>query len=204
MKVHPLLAAIDDPVLMRRAPFMALVDDVLSASECAAHIARMEALVPRAAPITTARGFEMRPDIRNNDRVMFDDVALAAELFARLRDVVPARMDDDGVAVAPVGLNERFRGYRYGAGHRFAPHFDGAFVRSRTERSQLTVLFYLNDGFSGGETTFADWEITVHPKQGQALIFYHPILHEGCVVTDGLKYVLRSDVMYRRSDATLR
>jgi hypothetical protein len=28
-----------------------------------------------------------------------------------------------------------------------------------------------------------------------ALLFQHQLLHEGCVVTSGVKYVLRSDVM---------
>jgi hypothetical protein len=30
------------------------------------------------------------------------------------------------------------------------------------------------------------------------LLFNHHLLHEGAVVTQGLKYAVRSDVMYRR------
>ena len=30
----------------------------------------------------------------------------------------------------------------------------------------------------------------------QVLIFTHPVLHEGCAVTKGRKYCVRSDVMY--------
>ena len=37
---------------------------------------------------------------------------------------------------------------------------------------------------------------TVLPRTGSALIFTHPVLHEGCEVTRGRKYVLRTDVMY--------
>jgi hypothetical protein len=29
-----------------------------------------------------------------------------------------------------------------------------------------------------------------------ALVFDHGLIHEGAAVTDGVKYVLRSDVMY--------
>ena len=43
----------------------------------------------------------------------------------------------------PVGVNERFRFYRYGAGQYFEPHYDGYFRRSVTERSLWTVLIYL-------------------------------------------------------------
>lgn len=35
------------------------------------------------------------------------------------------------------------------------------------------------------------------PRTGTALLFQHLLVHEGCVVRTGVKYVLRSDVMYR-------
>ncbi|WP_315705976.1 MULTISPECIES: hypothetical protein [unclassified Bradyrhizobium] len=38
----------------------------------------------------------------------------------------------------------------------------------------------------------------ITPEQGMALLFHHPIMHRGDPVTRGRKYVLRSDVMYRR------
>ncbi len=123
---------------------------------------------------------------------MFEDVSLAASLFDRLRPALPIRDD------TPVGLNERFRGYRYTAGQRFRPHFDGAFVRNEHERSEITLLLYLSDGFVGGDTLFNDLNLRVTPRTGIALLFQHLILHEGCAVLGGTKYVLRSDVMYRR------
>ena len=32
-----------------------------------------------------------------------------------------------------------------------------------------------------------------------ALLFQHRLLHEGAEVTAGVKYVVRSDIMYRRA-----
>ena len=61
----------------------------------------------------------------------------------------------------------------------------------------LTLIVYLNDDFEGGETDF-DLGVCVDPRPGTALLFQHFLLHEGCKVTAGMKYVLRSDVMYRR------
>ncbi len=176
--------------------FTLLLDDVLTSQECETLMKRIDALSPAVAPITTARGFVMDPEIRNNERVIFDDPALAAEVFSRLKPALPAQLED--VEGVPVGLNERFRGYRYSPGQRFAPHFDGSFIRSPRERSELTVLLYLNDGFLGGATHFLDLEERVVPKRGQALLFEHYILHEGCAVDEGRKYVLRTDVMYQR------
>jgi hypothetical protein len=46
-------------------------------------------------------------------------------------------------------------------------------------------------------TRFHDYEIDVVPRTGMALLFQHRVWHEGCEVTSGVKYVLRSDVMYR-------
>jgi predicted 2-oxoglutarate/Fe(II)-dependent dioxygenase YbiX len=183
---------IDGDALDLSAPLVFTIPDVYSPAECAELIARIERQGPEAAPITTREGFEMRPDIRNNTRVMFDDVELAAELHARIASGVPARL----CGRRPVGVNERFRCYRYEPGQRFAPHYDGAFTRSPTERSELTFMVYLNDDFTGGTTTFWDFEATVSPRTGSALLFQHFTLHEGCVVRSGVKYVLRSDVMY--------
>lgn len=182
----------DDPVDYS-ATLVWTVDDVLTAEECAGLIAKIDALGPTSAPITTAAGFVMRPDIRNNTRVVFDDVALAARLFERVRGTLPEVLSNR----EPVGANERFRCYRYEPGQRFAAHYDGAFDRSKTEGSLLTFMVYLNEGFGGGSTAFLHYGREVVPRTGTALLFQHRLLHEGCAVTSGVKYVLRSDVMYR-------
>jgi predicted 2-oxoglutarate/Fe(II)-dependent dioxygenase YbiX len=179
-----------------RVPWVAVVDEALDAEFCARLIARIEACSPAVAPITTAAGAVLNERVRNNDRVMFDDAALAAELFERTRATLPETFDGGTL----VGFNERFRGYRYREGQRFAPHFDGAYARPETpagrECSEITVLFYLNDGFTGGETKILDYEVLFVPRTGAALLFQHAILHEGCPVASGVKYVLRTDVMY--------
>ena len=88
-----------------------------------------------------------------------------------------------------VGFNERFRFYRYDVGQKFAPHYDGHFQRDDGDRSELTVLFYLNDDFAGGETEFYTDDRTlrysIRPERGMALVFAHLQLHEGAPVTSG-------------------
>ncbi len=180
--------------LDQNAPLVFTVDGVLAPAECAAMIDRIERLGPEVAPITTSRGPVMRTDIRNNARVMFDDPPYAAMLFDRIAPHVPPML----CGMRPVGANERFRCYRYDVDQRFAPHYDGAFVRDDDERSLLTFMVYLNEGFGGGATEFHDFGVTVVPRTGTALLFQHFLLHEGCFVTSGTKYALRTDVMYRR------
>jgi hypothetical protein len=171
------------------------VDGVLTRDECDALIERIEAAGCTPAPITTGDGFVMRPDIRNNTRVIFDDTRLAAELFARVRDRVPRVRSGRQL----VGANERLRCYRYEPGQYFAPHRDGAFVRNSTERSLLTFMVYLNEDFVGGATRFYELDECVAPRVGMGLFFDHALLHEGCNVESGVKYVVRSDVMYRNA-----
>ncbi len=179
------------------APLVWTVDGVFSPSECTEAIARMEALEPEIATINARGGPVLDRGIRNNDRVIFDDIDLAARLFDRIRPHIPARL----MGKEPVGVNERFRGYRYREGQRFAPHYDGSFLRSPRERSLLTFMIYLNEGFEGGETDFLELRQKISPRTGQALLFQHFLLHEGCILKRGTKYALRSDIMYREVDA---
>ena len=174
-------------------PLIWTLDGVLSPGECTALIGRIDALGPVEAPITTPGGFVMRPDIRNNTRVILEDEALAEDLFRRVRPALPAMMK----GMALWGANERFRCYRYAPGQRFAMHYDGSFVRGEHERSLVTFMIYLNEGCEGGATHFPVNQRTIEPRAGRALFFQHHLLHEGCPVESGVKYVLRSDIMYR-------
>lgn len=168
----------------------------LTPEECAEFVALSEGEGYDDAPITTSAGFVMRPDIRNNTRVIWDDVPLAARLWERLAPHFA--MPYSGLK--PVGLNERFRFYRYDPGQRFAPHFDGSFRRENGEESRVTLILYLNEDCEGGETRIEvpvlEDPLAVRPRMGRALLFVHRLLHEGAPVTAGRKYVLRTDVMY--------
>lgn len=180
-----------------------VIHDFLTPEECEHFISRSEAVGYGDAPITTTNGPVMRKDIRNNDRVMIDDVSLAEAMWERLKPFFDERVG----FWLPAGLNERWRFYRYDPGQQFDWHFDGAYERSPLERSAFTFMIYLNGGVAGGATEFnlrsrggvqpGDPIIRVQPEAGKALVFVHRILHRGAPVADGRKYVLRTDVMCR-------
>lgn len=155
-------------------------------------VERAESVGFEIATINAWDGPRVDTTIRNNDRVILDDVELATELWGRVRDRIPLLRGGRHVR----GLNERFRFYRYAPGQKFAWHSDGPFQRENGEVSLLTFMIYLNEGYRGGATRF-DWT-EVAGKEGMALIFEHELVHEGAELTEGVKYVLRSDVMYGR------
>jgi hypothetical protein len=166
------------------------VTDFLSLEECDRYIALAEGEGFGDAPINTLFGPVVEKEIRNNDRVILDEPTLAQMIWERAKDYVPGVLAGFRV----VGINERFRFYRYDPGQTFRWHRDGYFQRDNGERSRLTLMIYLNDEFEGGETCFE--EVVVRPQRGMALCFVHHLLHEGAEVKSGRKYVMRTDVMY--------
>ena len=167
----------------------------LSPAECKNWIRWAEKEGFDSAPVTTALGPILLPRVRNNTRVMLDDVEAASDLWSRLLPLLPGGLR----AEQPVGLNERFRFYRYDPGQRFAPHCDGYYARpDGSEVSRLTLLLYLNGDCLGGETRLiSPVAREIRPETGSVLIFPHGFCHEGCEVFAGRKYVLRTDVMFR-------
>lgn len=103
----------------------------------------------------------------------------------------------------PIGLNPNIRVYRYSKGQRFGRHVDDSvYVERPAGETQYTLLIYLSS-VVGGETIFYDDRgrklATVAPQPGLALLHRHGdycLEHEGAMVKDGVKYVLRSDVVY--------
>lgn len=60
------------------------LDNILSPEECVEYITLTENIGYTDAPINTIRGFEIRLDIRNNQRVILDDQERAFDLWQRV------------------------------------------------------------------------------------------------------------------------
>lgn len=167
------------------------VSEFLTAAECDGYIAMTESKGYAEAAVSTPMGEQIVVrGIRDNDRVIVDDEPLAQRLWERVRPYCPPFVK----GYEAIGMNERFRFYRYDPGQVFRWHVDGAYRRPNGEMSRLTFMIYLNDDFEGGETHFEAQ--SVKPEKGMALLFAHGYLHEGGEVFAGRKYVLRSDIMF--------
>jgi len=115
------------------APGIFTVAGVLTAEECHEYIAWSESHGYETASVSMAGGAVVRPDIRNDARVMANTPARAADIWARISTDVPSILEDRRA----VGLNERLRFYRYDPGQRFAPHTDGCHRRRNGDESLL-------------------------------------------------------------------
>ena len=160
----------------------------LSNTDCDRYLRIAEDIGFQDAPVNTNRGEVMLKEIRNNERVIWDHPETAERFWSIAKDFF---LSDS--FWRPVGLNERFRFYRYDVGQQFDWHRDGSFARENGERSRWTLLIYLNEDFEGGATTVG--ELDIQPQTGLALCFAHHRMHKGQPVLKGRKYVLRTDVM---------
>lgn len=168
-----------------------LLEDFFSEQECDDLILWSEQRGYEEAKVQVYGKQVMVKNMRNNSRINYVDFDLAERMWERFK---PYAVLEFGNSRA-IGLNELFRFYRYEPGQYFKKHIDGSYIRENGEASYFTFMIYLNDDFEGGETTFE--QFTVQPKKGTALIFHHPIKHAGEQIRSGVKYALRTDVMYK-------
>jgi hypothetical protein len=183
--------------------------NVLSDEECDRFVQIGEALGYHGdAPVSLSRS------IRHNDNCNWIvDESVDGPIWDRCRGFFGVSLFDGR---RPLGLNARFRFYRYGRGDFFDPHTDGAWPGSRVvdgqlvtdaygdRLSQMTALIFLSDGYEGGRTLFHTGPTSIAPVQtpkGAILCFPHGMhpqhcVHAGEVVTAGRKYIIRTDVLY--------
>ena len=172
--------------------FKVTIDNLLTQDECDNLIKTGENSGFELSSIRTGKGDVIREDIRNNSRVILDDKSFANELFDKIKGNLPKEVDGWKLK----GLNEQVKIYKYTEGQQFKMHRDAPYVRNENERSFFTMMVYLNEGFEGGDTFFMDGSII--PKTGNCLIFWQDQLHAGVEVTKGVKYAIRTDVMYEK------
>ena len=197
-------------------PLVGTVDRLLSEEECARLIGFSTSQGYQVAKETIGHGRNTVIDINKlslSGRVVIESQHFADLLWERLAPLLPPVSPSGwGATWEPVGLNEHFRFLRYGQGDYFKLHRDGGYVREETdprygECSFQTLLIYLDSPSEGGETFFsllagphldkANQVGIVSIRPGRALCFEHNLEHGSAEIREGVKHVMRTDVMYR-------
>ncbi|KAI0082759.1 hypothetical protein K474DRAFT_1585268 [Panus rudis PR-1116 ss-1] len=190
-----------------------LIDDFFTLEECKAYIRFIESLPLELTPPKKRGEAE-----RVNHRISITSVDFARDLHAVLAPHLPTtfpypasvRKRDGTQNRVPHSLNSNIRMYKYTPGQHFGPHYDDSVRDLQTgAKSEWTLLIYLSgleDGVRGGETVFyrdqrgkAREVISAPLTRGTALLHRHGnecLLHEGSPVLSGVKYILRSDLMF--------
>lgn len=161
---------------------------------------------------------------RANNRFLGLSKELAKVLWKRTNEFLPKTGKPFGFGVDGVWkasfINECFRFSEYIAPNiGFKLHRDASYIKNHENRSIYTILLYLNDNYEGGHTNIYETpkgrkigmtvaEETngkqlkiIHnniPKSGSMLIFNHDTIHEGSKVTKGIKYIIRTDLVFER------
>ncbi|CAJ1347086.1 unnamed protein product [Effrenium voratum] len=190
-----------------------VLHDAFSEEECQQLIELTEQMgYTEDAPVSLGR------NIRHNENcVWIADEETSRVAFERCADLLPNDTDTN----IPVGINRRWRFYKYNVGDIFRPHLDGSWAGSGIDStgnlvhdifgdrwSKMSWVLYLNDNFQGGGTRFIlkrfgmDLVREVPARRGSVLCFFHgehplSLLHEGALVTAGTKYIVRSEVLYK-------
>ncbi len=185
--------------LLRERPRIASMPVLLSRDEC-------EFLISRGAPylqpaqVAGVGGAAIVSRIRNNDSMLFSPADTDA--VVQSLDSLIAR-----VLGRPAVNGERLAMLRYRSGQSYAPHCDWIDPRVPGKAEQVavhgqrvaTLLVYLNEGYSAGETRFVELDWSFKGGRGDALLWSNvkpdgsiePLtLHEGRPPSSGEKWLL--------------
>jgi hypothetical protein len=184
--------------------FAIILDNVFTKEECECLIKLSEEIPENYEIAKVSYNDEQIIDTsyRNNKRWLHFNKKLAETFFEKIKSYIPIEFEGNPVSC----LNERLSFLKYLPGEYFKPHEDGYYIRpDNSEMSYITVQIYLNDldEEHGGTTTFIEdvynriyKNYSVTPKTGRVLLFQHDIEHEGSILKSGVKYCIRTDVMY--------
>lgn len=171
--------------------YLKVFDNILSPEECEKLIEHFDSESKSSDIKYIDRG------IANYFRLEENNNTLSETLWNKIKDYIPRHYAGGEL----VRLNKHFRFSKYEPGMRFDMHRDGTNQDSYGNRSVLTLNIFLNNAFSGGETDFFNEDKSLYystkPKQGRAALFDGSWLHCGNEVSEGCKYLLRTDVMLK-------
>jgi hypothetical protein len=157
-----------------------IIDNFLSPKECSDYITLIDTIrlsKDKHVPFTNNA---------SNFNHKYVDLVLSEHFYKKLIDKWPS--------AEPIGPNNLIMISRYNAGENFGIHTDTGLFYDKLNRikTRYTMLIYLNDDFTGGNTVFYDTSFNVTrvvvPKKGSCLVFDIDLWHEGREILNGNKY----------------
>ncbi len=185
-------------VFSSEQPVIALVADVLDDTECDRLIEIGREHVQRSSVVDPDSGKEITIEERRSEGAFVNAStdALVETIDRRIAELFRQ----------PVENGEDLHVLRYGMGGEYRPHYDyfpeeqagSKHHMQRGGQRIATVILYLNEVEQGGDTTFPDIGLAIHPRRGSALYFEYvnelgqsdpKTLHAGTPVEKGEKWI---------------
>lgn len=196
------------PVLLRlEQPILALLMDVLNNDECARLIDTARDRLRPSTVVDPLTGEDKIASHRNSEGMFFQlqETPFIASLDRRISELMNC----------PLENGEGLQILRYRSGAKSLPHFDFLATSNTTNRESIarsgqrisSLVIYLNDVASGGETQFPEIGLSVSPHKGNAVYFEytnskhqvdHRSAHAGAMVNTGEKWVATKWMRERR------
>ncbi len=178
-----------------------VIENVLSHKECLQWISDSEKVGYNPAMIRASPDGQqvLDTEMRKNDRAYIDnDIEKLSLLWDRVSPHFPDT--DTDTYGTPIELNSRLRFLRYGPGNYFKAHYDQNVIMPEGKVSYWTLQAYLNDDFEGGNLVFLELpgnkSVKIKPKEGSVVLFDQELLHKADEVESGVKYAVRTDVIF--------
>ncbi len=178
---------------MKLNDFVRVYDNVLPLSLCDILIETFEASTHKEVVDNDYKPFFTQLNLTKNytdwnEAIISTAIKCFSEYALELRDWAQFLKGNQ------LALEEfRIKRYNSGTGEQFDTHVDACNLES--SKRYLSMLFYLNDDFTGGETVFLPGEfdqLEVKPKKGSVLMFpptwQYP--HAGLPLITGTKYIM--------------
>jgi len=183
-------------------PQAGVFENFLTPQECS-FLAQAAAPAFRPAAVgMTSSGQTMRSAVRTCETAAFPWVAETPAIHAINRRIASA-------SGTQAEWGETLQVLRYHPGQEFKPHRDC--TEATDNQRVLTMLVYLNDAYTGGETLFLKNGLEVRGKLGDALLFRNAddsgqpdpdSLHAGLPVKTGMKLVASRWIRQKRFGPT--
>lgn len=178
---------------------LSCINNVLSDAECDNLINITENLKYKEASLFTINGKEYFDYYtRKSQRCIIDNFDFANKLLQRITNYIPHIYRGKQFH----SINERLRFLKYETDDNFNRHSDACYSdESNNISSMITILIYLNENYEGANTTFFtnsndNKGFSLVPKIGMVCLMDQDIQHEVPPLLNGIKYALRTELMY--------
>ncbi len=175
--------------ILSASPHVEVFPNLFTPAECRFLVKAAEPLMQPALTVHPQTGQQLRNPVRTSDAAAFP-LALESPAIHALNRRLAA------VSKMPVSHGEPLQVLRYQPGQEYRAHSDA--LPGVDNQRIVTVLVYLNDSYSGGETHFFANKLSFKGELGDALLFRNvrpdgrpdeQSAHAGLPVKRGIKLI---------------